>query len=73
MAPDYGKMKIAELKEHWLRESIGLERALARREYWLGESMGSDSENREPVLCAVRDCLVPVWPGPDKIAPKINK
>ena len=43
MAPDYGKMKIAELKEHWLRESIGLERALARREYWLGESMGSDS------------------------------
>jgi hypothetical protein len=40
MAPDDGKMKIAELKEHWLRESIGSERALARREYWLGESMG---------------------------------
>ena len=44
MAPDYGKMKIAELKKR-----------------------------REPALCAVRDCLVPVWPGPDKIAPKINK
>ena len=68
MAPDYGKMKIAELKEHWLRESIGSERALARREYWLGESMGSDSW--EPGVCAV--CSkglpgLPVWPGPDQV------
>ena len=39
MAPDDGKMKIAELEEHWFRETIGLERALAWREYWLGESM----------------------------------
>ena len=29
VASDDGKMKIAELEEHWFREIIGLERALA--------------------------------------------